>query len=47
MAFSEDIKNEFIEEIPSKTCCRRALAYGLLFDAHRKRPPIRISILGL
>ena len=33
MAFSEDIKKEFIEEIPSKTCCRRALAYGLLFDA--------------
>ena len=33
MAFSEDIKKEFIEEIPNKTCCRRALAYGLLFDA--------------
>ena len=33
MAFSEDIKREFIEEIPHKTCCRRALAYGLLFDA--------------
>ena len=32
MAFSEDIKKEFIEEIPHKTCCRRALAYGLLFD---------------
>ncbi|MBR2380901.1 MAG: DNA-binding protein WhiA [Clostridia bacterium] len=34
MAFSEDIKKEFIEEIPHKTCCRRALAYGLLFDAY-------------
>ena len=33
MAFSEDIKKEFVEEIPHKTCCRRALAYGLLFDA--------------
>ena len=33
MAFSEDIKREFIEEIPNKTCCRRALAYGLLYDA--------------
>ena len=33
MAFSEDIKKEFIEEIPGKTCCRRALAYGLLFDS--------------
>ncbi len=33
MAFSEDIKKEFIEEIPHKTCCRRAFAYGLLFDA--------------
>ena len=33
MAFSEDIKQEFIEEIPHKTCCRKALAYGILFDA--------------
>lgn len=33
MTFSENIKKEFIEEIPSKTCCRRALAYGILFDA--------------
>ncbi|MBO5714914.1 MAG: DNA-binding protein WhiA [Clostridia bacterium] len=34
MAFSEEIKKEFIEEIPHKNCCRRALAYGLLFDAY-------------
>lgn len=33
MTFSENIKREFIEEIPHKTCCRRALAYGMLFDA--------------
>ena len=33
MAFSEDIKREFIEEIPNKTCCRRAFAYGILFDS--------------
>lgn len=33
MTFSENIKKEFIEEIPHKTCCRRALAYGMLFDA--------------
>ena len=33
MTFSENIKKEFIEEIPNKTCCRRALAYGILFDA--------------
>lgn len=33
MTFSENIKREFIEEIPHKTCCRRALAYGILFDA--------------
>ena len=33
MAFSEDIKKDFIEDFPHKTCCRRALAYGLLFDA--------------
>ncbi len=33
MTFSENIKREFIEEIPHKTCCRRAFAYGILFDA--------------
>lgn len=33
MTFSENIKREFIAEIPHKTCCRRALAYGILFDA--------------
>lgn len=33
MTFSENIKREFVEEIPGKTCCRRALAYGMLFDA--------------
>lgn len=33
MTLSEKIKNEFTEEIPGKTCCRRALTYGLLFDA--------------
>lgn len=33
MTFSENIKREFTEEIPHKTCCRRALVYGLLFDA--------------
>ena len=33
MTLSEDIKKEFIEEIPHKTCCRKAFAYGLLFDA--------------
>ena len=33
MTFSGNIKKEFIEEIPHKTCCRRAMAYGLLFDA--------------
>lgn len=33
MTFSENIKREFIEEIPNKTCCRRAFAYGILFDS--------------
>ena len=33
MTFSENVKREFIEEIPHKTCCRRALAYGMLFGA--------------
>ena len=33
MTFSENIKKEFIEEIPHKTCCRRAFAHGILFDA--------------
>lgn len=33
MTFSESVKKEFIQEIPKSSCCRRALAYGLLFDA--------------
>lgn len=33
MAFSDDIKKDFTEKIPHKTCCRRAIAYGILFDA--------------
>lgn len=33
MTFSANIKKEFIEEKTPKTCCRRAMAYGLLFDA--------------
>ncbi len=33
MTFSETVKMEFTKEIPNKTCCRRALAYGILFDA--------------
>ena len=43
MAFSEDIKREFIEEIPHKTCCRRALAYGLLYDAFTEGDRIYID----
>ena len=34
MTFSESVKKEFAGEIPRSTCCRRALAYGLLFDAN-------------
>ena len=33
ITFSEKVKMEFIKEIPGKTCCRKALAYGILFDA--------------
>ena len=33
MTVSEDVKREFIEEIPRSACCRRAFAYGLLFDS--------------
>lgn len=46
MAFSEDIKKEFIEEIPHKTCCRRALAYGLLFDAFVDGDKVYIDTLS-
>jgi DNA-binding protein WhiA len=46
MAFSEDIKREFIEEIPNKTCCRRALAYGILFDAFTDGDKIYIDTAG-
>ena len=46
MAFSEDIKKEFIEEIPHKTCCRRALAYGILFDAFVDGDKIYIDTAG-
>ena len=46
MAFSEDIKKEFIEEIPHKTCCRRALAYGLLFDAFVEGDRVYIDTLN-
>ena len=34
MTFSESVKKEFAAEMPRSTCCRRALAYGLLFDAN-------------
>ena len=34
MTFSESVKKEFTGDIPRSTCCRRALAYGLLFDAN-------------
>lgn len=43
MAFSEDIKKEFIEEIPHKTCCRRAFAYGILFDAFTEGDKVYID----
>lgn len=33
MSFSESVKKEFVREIPRSACCRRAMAYGLLFDA--------------
>lgn len=33
MTFSESVKKEFAVEIPRSACCRRAMAYGLLFDA--------------
>jgi len=44
MAFSEDIKKEFTEEIPHKTCCRRALAYGMLFDANIEGDKVYIDV---
>ena len=44
MTFSENIKREFIEEIPHKTCCRRALAYGMLFDAKIEGDRVYIDV---
>ena len=44
MTFSGNIKKEFIEEIPHKTCCRRAMAYGLLFDAFLDGDKIHIDL---
>ncbi len=43
MTFSENIKKEFIEQIPHKTCCRRAFAHGILFDAHTEGERIYID----
>ena len=45
MTFSENVKKEFIKEIPSKTCCRRALAYGMLFDANIEGPNVYIDVV--
>ena len=44
MTFSGNIKKEFIEEIPHKTCCRRAMAYGLLFDAFLDGDMVHIDV---
>lgn len=44
MTFSENIKKEFVEEIPHKTCCRRAMAYGLLFDAFLDGGKVHIDV---
>lgn len=43
-AFSELIKREFFDEIPHRTCCRRALAYGLLFDAFTDMDKVYIDV---
>ena len=47
MTFSENIKKDFIKEIPHKTCCRRALAYGMLFDANIDGERIYIDVADL
>jgi len=44
MSFSEDIKKDFTAEIPHKTCCRRALAYGMLFDANIEGERIYVDV---
>ncbi len=46
MAFSDEVKKEFIEEIPHKTCCRRAFAYGILFDAFVEGDRVYIDTAG-
>ena len=47
MTFSENIKREFISEIPHKTCCRRALVYGMLFDAETDGSRVYIDVSEL
>ncbi len=42
--FSDRIKREFTSEEPHKTCCRRALVYGLLFDAFTEGDKIHIDV---
>ena len=47
MTFSEKVKREFIVEIPHKTCCRRALAHGVLFDSELEGESIYIDTLSI
>lgn len=47
MTFSENIKREFIEEIPHKTCCRRALVYGMLYDANSEGDTVFIDVASI
>ena len=44
MSFSEDIKKDFTAEIPHKTCCRPAIAYGMLFDANIEGERIYVDV---
>ena len=46
MTVSDEVKREFIEEMPRSTCCRKAFAYGLLFDADVNGDEVSFEVSG-
>ena len=47
LTLSEKVKLEFMQDSPSKTCCRRALAYGMLFDATADKDEVFFDLASL
>lgn len=46
MTFSEIVKREITEHAPRASCCRRAMSYGILFDAQECGNMISVEIAG-